>query len=566
LTYIDAVGLNIAYEYIVTAIDEATNETLLAGIEPRFGETMDIVIDDDAGWDDFGNDGYLTFDDPANWRSFGQVGSNASNQSYPQLMQNPTGGDLYDTNGSSHGQWMQWTTNENMQPAVYEVFVNYLCNSPRPIATYEVYSGTNLLGTETISQSQYPDGTSCGDQFASNTESQWASLGQYTFNLNYPASVRMIAPSSGANITADAVGFRLIEEALPPVLDLEDITVTEIVSDIPTPFGAITGMTCEVDSNPVALSDFQLDPNVDDMVVEVDCSYEDPETGLTASDSYLVTVQNNPPTVSISDLGSSLSASVTPGNPPYTFLWSGDCSGANPTTSKPATPGTYTCHVLVTDLDGDTADESITFTVESQTPPGNNGQNNQGVGNPSVLGSIVTSVSVEEGSINGDGASNEKEEEDEILGEEDSRTCEVSVKVSGYVYIDQNENDQKDGDEKGIESVLVEVFYEQEGNEIVAASITTDENGYWEAFVCPGDYKVRVKTEELPEGTELASDSIVQVNVEENNDLSNINFKLYESDQAFNWSICLIPLAIFLVLIALWFLLTRKKDTDKIEG
>jgi hypothetical protein len=209
LFYLDNVGLYAGFEYKVTAVDDSLNESDLAATEARYGKTLDIVIDDDAMDSDYSGQGTVSYD-VWDWTAY-----NLS--THPDLMQNATGGDLHGTNGGSNGQEFSWITNDNLL-GVYEVFVNYMChNAPRPTVDYEVYSGSEMLGTVSVNQSEI-SGIACGSQFDSNTESRWISLGEFTFENDESAQVKLVAPVDPKNVIADAVGFKFIEalDVTPP--------------------------------------------------------------------------------------------------------------------------------------------------------------------------------------------------------------------------------------------------------------------------------------------------------------------------------------------------------------
>ncbi|GAB4160948.1 MAG: hypothetical protein Fur003_4390 [Candidatus Dojkabacteria bacterium] len=64
-----------------------------------------------------------------------------------------------------------------------------------------------------------------------------------------------------------------------------------------------------------------------------------------------------------------LTANVTGGNAPYTYVWSGGCVGNTKIAYAPKTVGTYTCKVTVTDYDGDIATSTSTVKVLNVPDP-----------------------------------------------------------------------------------------------------------------------------------------------------------------------------------------------------
>lgn len=121
-----------------------------------------------------------------------------------------------------------------------------------------------------------------------------------------------------------------------------------------------------------------------------------------------VTVNNLAPTVNTTATPSAnvvegtpmtLTANVFSGNAPYTYLWSGDCSGTNPTYSlteaQYRVAGSYTCKVTVTDVDGDIAEREITISTSENLPSViiySNQTNSNGTVISSIADILLTSV------------------------------------------------------------------------------------------------------------------------------------------------------------------------------
>ena len=167
----------------------------------------------------------------------------------------------------------------------------------------------------------------------------------------------------------------------------------------------VTLMVCESegsDSDYVELMALQVyDEEIQDWCKPVKCAIEDDEPnfalmeedyveddffatgygeGMCGCDAVTVTVTNNAPTVVIeTDPGDSttllaitMDTVITEGNSPFTYEWSNGnfagCTGTASSVTTPATPGSYTCEVLVTDFDGDTATAIKTVVVNPVIP------------------------------------------------------------------------------------------------------------------------------------------------------------------------------------------------------
>lgn len=221
-----------------------------------------------------------------------------------------------------------------------------------------------------------------------------------------------------------------------------------------------------------------------------------------------------------------LTSVVLGGNQPYTYQWGGVCSGTGTTTTVSLTPGSYYCRVDITDDDGDKAAAGVTIVINDQgnlVGPGSN--------------------EPEESGENGEG-----EKEGEVLGTEAQR-CETKQKVSGYVYNDANNNNQKDDGEETLKNVKVTLTYTYEGKEY-SVDTETDENGYWEIELCPGNYKVNINPDDLPEGYVLGEEQ--EITLKEDNKLTDVNLGLLnnsndEDKKSKLWWLLLIPAGILVI-------------------
>lgn len=281
--------------------------------------------------------------------------------------------------------------------------------------------------------------------------------------------------------------------------------------------------------------------------------------GECTVENATVTVSNVVPTVQISSNNGTtvlagttvvLTANATGGNPALSYLWSGSCTGSNVTTTVPSTAGTYTCNVLVTDKDGDTSSDSITVqvynpqTLPVEDPTLNAGNNPDG----EVLG--------EE-----DGKNAEEEEgEGEILGIE---ICDVETDVSGYVFIDSNNNDKQDDSEEGANDIEISVYYlDEDGEKVEITTVKTNEDGYWETKLCAGSYKAEIKESDLAGGLSVKEDTI-SIDVTEDESINDANFVVTE-DSGFNWWIVIIPFLLALLVMFLVWYNSQRKNSDPV--
>lgn len=238
---------------------------------------------------------------------------------------------------------------------------------------------------------------------------------------------------------------------------------------------------------------------------------------------------------------------IATGNTPYTLVWGGACSGAGGSYVLPSTPGTYTCSLTITDLDGDTDTAWITVTVNANpivNPGGGTGGNG---------GSTVYSIA--ESQQGNEEEQQEEETEGEVLGE---LTCDQKTKVSGDIYYDENGNNQKDEGEKGAKGVEVVITATIDGETITVTTVTTDENGHWETELCPGNYEAKINKDSLPENTKVDGDDVLGISVGADEEVSNVNFELKEESSGFNWWYCIIPLLILAALVVVYLLSTRR--------
>jgi hypothetical protein len=237
------------------------------------------------------------------------------------------------------------------------------------------------------------------------------------------------------------------------------------------------------------------------------------------------------------------------------ITWGGDCSGTGLEQTIPNANGDYTCTATIEDVDGDTY--TITIEGSTYTPPAPPAP-------PAPQGGFVQVVEgeeVEEEAEEEETDTEETDDEGEVLGE---RTCDETSKVSGYVYIDSNGNGEKDDDEEGIEDVTVWVYYYNEEDERVdVAEVETDEDGYWEAEVCPGSYKVEVEEDDVPDDAVLGQTD-QDIEVEEDEDLEDVSFGAEETRNSMSWIWwALIILLIVAIAAILLYIVGKDREEDR---
>ncbi|MCD4811743.1 hypothetical protein K8R14_04030 [bacterium] len=276
----------------------------------------------------------------------------------------------------------------------------------------------------------------------------------------------------------------------------------------------------------------------------------DVDQGEGECDDYTIeiTVSNNAPTITIQGTNTAvegddpitLTTTLTDGNAPFTYLWSDDCTGTTDTTTfDPTTEGTYTCTVTVIDTDGDIGTDSFDITVDA--PP---------EGDVAGTGDYRYYA---DGTGSGDALlADSYVPDDEVLGSDDDiqglldriNSCETTKKLFGYLYIDKNKNGEKEDNEKALANISLKIFIPYNDNEITVKEITTDENGYWETYLCPGDYNISVDSENLPKNIDIGD--VLAVTVSEDQDETQFDIAGIDTRNFWQkyWYILLIILAL----------------------
>lgn len=151
--------------------------------------------------------------------------------------------------------------------------------------------------------------------------------------------------------------------------------------------------------------------------------------------------------------------------------------------------------------------------------------------NSPTLAKKVTTFIADILGVGGEGDVLALEEDEETLEDDTeevkgSQTCDNPSTISGYIYIDSNENGEKDEKERVFPEISIRIYTITEGMEETVKQIVSDENGYWETTLCSGDYYISVDDSKLPNNYVLEEDTL-GVQVEEDKD-STLNFEVLD--------------------------------------
>jgi len=294
--------------------------------------------------------------------------------------------------------------------------------------------------------------------------------------------------------------------------------------------------------------------------------------GECRSDSVIVTVENSTPTAIITtnpgDTSTAkaitMTATLAGLNNPVTVLGWIDgnfpgCSGNANSVTTPSTPGTYYCRVTVQDADGDTFTTSRkSVTVNAQ--PVNN--NTGGTADDNETQGQIQGASTDNKDENNQIDEPNNVSDPQVLGES---TCENESKITGYIYVDENDNSNRDKDEKGLKDITVKVYSKGENRNLISKT-ETDENGYWETKACPGDYEVEVEKGDISSSYKIDEKEVKGVSVEEGTDTNDVNFRITEEGNTNLLLICGLPLLLALLGSAAYVLLQRRDNKLKLEN
>lgn len=340
--------------------------------------------------------------------------------------------------------------------------------------------------------------------------------GEYTIRANAVDLAGNIESTDYSNITIDKTAPTLELQEL--VEKIEGVNMPELQE-----FIAENPEELEISCTP-SLS--ELSTLVDeDTNIEVTCSVTDKAGNKTTktttlkltNNSPVVTIGVSPSAVTTSNI--TLTANLVGGNAPFTYSW--NCSSvesSNIQTLVLSTVGTRNCSVTVTDNDGDSSTANGSYTINAVQVAQQNAQNNsnQNATGGSVLGEDALAQ-----------ASVSNEIDSKVLGAT-TQVCDIKRDISGFIYLDSDKDNIKDSSEQGLSNVkisIVTISENEDGGDrvIEVATIYTNNEGKWEATLCPGEYIVMPDSKSLPEGGSLL-DSTLSLTVENDKDLTNQNF------------------------------------------
>jgi len=139
-----------------------------------------------------------------------------------------------------------------------------------------------------------------------------------------------------------------------------------------------------------------------------------------------------------------------------------------------------------------------------------------------------------------------------VLG---AQTCATKTNIQGFVFMDLNTNQQKDGDEVGVTNARVQVFDPADMNTALI-TVNTGQDGKWTGQICPGTYQVKV--DQMPSEVRLLESNSKQITVATET-LDNVNFRASEKSAVQMWVWWVVLLLVILVIaFSLWWTMRRR--------
>lgn len=239
---------------------------------------------------------------------------------------------------------------------------------------------------------------------------------------------------------------------------------------------------------------------------------------------------------------------ITDGSGSYAYNWSNSCSGmASTSTIIINSIGSYLCSLTITDLgSGVVASRTIVVNgvagnVNNNNNNNINNQNNNDVNNANTNSGLNTSspISAPVSSVT---------RVDGVLG---TSSCVDSAKknVSGFVYLDENDDGLFSINEKVFADIQIRIF---DGKGNLVATTLTDANGKYSVSVCQGSATIKLNKDDIPVGYELKLSNTLNIEVGRS-DMRNQNFALVALNSGilagFNWWLCFVPLLCLILIL-----------------
>jgi hypothetical protein len=147
-----------------------------------------------------------------------------------------------------------------------------------------------------------------------------------------------------------------------------------------------------------------------------------------------------------------------------------------------------------------------------------------------------------------------------VLGIE---SCTVSQKITGNIYLNKNNNSNRDSDEDGISNVEIKIYYFDETNtRRELKTVRTDSAGKYQVDACAASYEVELNPSTLPANTKIDSKQVLSVRVFTGTDANNVNFEVSQPSSVNLLPIFLILLVILGLIVGV-FVLSRSRNDNK---
>ncbi len=140
--------------------------------------------------------------------------------------------------------------------------------------------------------------------------------------------------------------------------------------------------------------------------------------------------------------------------------------------------------------------------------------------------------------------------------------CENAYKVEGYVFIDRNNNDKYDENEKVFKDVKVTIYYlDEDGERVDIKTVETDKDGYWNVKLCPGSYRAELHEDDIPFLIRLNDDNPKKFTVK-HSDGTKVNFELRSQ----SWWLCIACFLVVILIVVIFMVVAYFRNKREKEG